>query len=86
MHLPGGLLLAAVLMLPAVAPAQDKAPPALYPKPPSISPSATVGEDSDVNAVRGVLVGRAIRCLRYATSIGVPHDRMDQYLRECELQ
>lgn len=82
MRLRIGILIAAALLLPAVALAQDKAPRPLYPMP----PPATVGEGGDADAVRGVLVDRAIRCLRYAASIGVPRDRMDQYLRECELQ
>jgi hypothetical protein len=85
MRLRGGLLIVAVLLLPVGALAQDKAQRPLYPMPPPVSPPVTVGEGGDVNAVRDVLVDRAIRCLRYAASIGVPRDRMDQYLRDCEL-
>jgi len=58
-------------------------PPAVYPMPPPMVMSTPTGHDV---AARMDTTDRAMRCLQYGKSIGVPADQMADYTRRCALQ
>ena len=78
---------AAVLLLLATLPAsaQSNPPPPVYPFPPPSPPIMTTPSGRDL-PVRIDPTDKATRCLQYAASIGVPRDRLENYLRECQLR
>lgn len=85
--------LAAILLAfaAAVANAQDKpeakpAPRPVYPMPPPAPPIITLPNGRDVPARIDTFSDKATRCLHYATSIGVPRDRLDDYMKRCAQQ
>ena len=76
-------VLIALATLPATA--QSNPPPAVYPFPPPSPPIITSPSGRDIPS--GIdPTDKATRCLQYAASIGVPRDRLESYLRECQLR
>jgi hypothetical protein len=81
------LLIAAVLSLVSctIAVAQSgSAAPAVYPMPPPESVVITTPGGNDI--VTRSATDRHSRCLQYGASIGVPADKMSEYLKRCVLQ
>jgi hypothetical protein len=73
--------------------AQTKAPPPsqvaprpLYPLPPPEPPVVTLPNGRDVPARIDTFSDKATRCLHYATSIGVPRDQLDDYMKRCTIR
>ena len=67
--------------------AQSNASPAqapVFPMPPPEPPVMTMPGGNDV-ATR-ITTDRVTRCMQYGASIGVPPDRMDDYIKRCQLQ
>ena len=75
----------AILVLFATLPAaaQSNSPPGVYPFPPPSPPIMTSPSGRDL-PVRIDPTDKATRCLQYAASIGVPRDRLESYLRDCQ--
>ena len=74
-----------------VANAQDKpetkpAPRPVYPMPPPEPPIITLPSGRDAPARLPTFSDKATRCLHYATSIGVPRDQLDDYMKRCTQQ
>ena len=67
-------------------PAPAEKPKKVYPLPPPVPP--IVAPPGSRNAPTGIntLTDKATRCLHYATSIGVPADQMDDYMKRCTQQ
>lgn len=76
-------LIATAAVLTASAAAAQANPP-VYPLPPPEPSVMTAPDGRDVPS--RVFSDRSTRCLQYAASIGVPADRMSDYLKRCALQ
>ena len=63
---------------------KDK-PPAVYPMPPPEPPMVTP-PTGGAPVRTETLTDKATRCLHYATSIGVPRDQLDDYMKRCTQQ
>jgi hypothetical protein len=61
-------------------------PPAVYPLPPPEPPIVTLPNGRDAPARVEIFTDKATRCLHYATSIGVPRDQLDDYMKRCTRQ
>ena len=81
MRTAAAAVLIALATLPAAA--QSNPPPAIYPFPPP-SPAITSTPSGREVPVQIDQTDKTTRCLQYAASIGVPRDRLDNYLRECK--
>jgi hypothetical protein len=82
-------MLAAVLATPAAAQTSDPPPPAAYPMPPPPAPPAVVtAPDGHVTAPPRLdnFTDKASRCLQYGRSIGVPADKIEDYVKRCVQQ
>jgi hypothetical protein len=81
------MVAAILLMSAAAATAQtNPAPKPVYPLPPPEPPVITLPNGRDVPARIGPFTDKATRCLHYGTSIGVPRDRLDDYVKRCMQQ
>ena len=65
---------------------KSKPPPAAYPLPPPEPPIVTPPNVRDAPARVETFTDKATRCLHYATSIGVPKDQIDDYMKRCTRQ
>jgi hypothetical protein len=87
------LLLAGVAVQAQTSPQTHVPPPSqvvphpVYPLPPPIPPPVTPpnGQSMPPRAA-DTLTDKATRCLHYATSIGVPAEEMDDYMKRCTQQ
>ncbi len=61
-------------------------PPAVYPLPPPEPPIVTLPDGRGAPARVDTFTDKATRCLHYATSIGVPKDQIDDYMKRCTKQ
>ncbi len=67
--------------------AQSNASPSqaqVFPMPPPESALITTPGGTDVRT--RITTDRHTRCMQYGASIGVPRDRMDDYIKRCQLQ
>ena len=81
------LLSAATVLLLAGAAARaqsGQSPAPVYPMPPPEPTFMTTPGGREVPSV--ITTDRHTRCMQYAASIGVPKDKMDDYLKRCVLQ
>jgi hypothetical protein len=77
---------AAMLILLATLPAAAQSnPTGVYPFPPPSPPIMTNPSGRDL-PVRIDPTDKATRCLQYAASIGVPRERLESYLRDCQMR
>ncbi len=61
-------------------------PKPVYPLPPPVPPPVTLPGSHNAPTGINTLTDKATRCLHYATSIGVPADQMDDYMKRCTRQ
>ena len=54
--------------------------------PPPEPPIVTLPNGRDAPARIDTFSDKATRCLHYATSIGVPRDQLDDYMKRCTQQ
>jgi hypothetical protein len=67
--------------------AQTNSPPPLnFPMPPPEAPVITSPDGRDVPSRMGAFSDRSTRCLQYGTSIGVPANQIQDYVKRCSLQ
>jgi hypothetical protein len=92
--MPVRFVVAASLCVLAAAgvPAQEKPdtpkgkPPAVYRLPPPEPPVVTLANGGGAPARVETFTDKATRCLHYATSIGVPKEQIDDYVKRCTKQ
>ena len=92
--MPARFVVVAFLCVVAVAAvhAQEKPetpkskPLAVYPLPPPEPPVVTLPNGGGSPARVETFTDKATRCLHYATSIGVPKDQIDDYMKRCTKQ
>ena len=56
----------------------------VFPMPPPEPTTLTTPDGREVPSI--VTTDRHTRCMQYGASIGVPRDKMDDYLKRCVLQ
>jgi hypothetical protein len=86
MHAAIFLVLAAATVYAQDKPESKPAPRPVYPLPPPEAPIVTLPSGRDVPARLPTFSDKATRCLHYATSIGVPRDQLDDYMKRCTQQ
>jgi hypothetical protein len=80
------LLLAMALLTATAAAAQNNPPPPTFPMPPPEPSVITSPDGRDVPSRMGAFSDRSTRCLQYGTSIGVPANQIQDYVKRCSLQ
>ena len=86
MHAAILLVLAGAAVHAQNQPETKPAPRPVYPMPPPEPPIVTLPNGRDAPARIDTFSDKATRCLHYATSIGVPRDQVDDYMKRCTQQ
>ncbi|HZL31245.1 MAG TPA: hypothetical protein VFC54_09325 [Pseudolabrys sp.] len=66
----------------SVSPSQAQ----VFPMPPPEPSAITAPSGVDMPARASAYSDRVTRCMQFGTSIGVPPDRMDDYIKRCQMQ